>query len=150
MRPALGLPLLKGSSMEIEFAVIADYAANTDEGKLIVAGIFDSIYAPQLPVHHPTLAVAMRLRAHPGEEGVHEVLVRIVDPDGGEVVPPMEAHVAFESMDPLEGGTAQMVMQVMGTPLAMTGRHSVDVLIDGRFEKSIPLVVRVAAAAGQG
>jgi hypothetical protein len=136
--------------MEIEFAVIADYAANTDAGKLVVAGIFDSIFAPQLPVHHPTMAVAMRIRAHPGEEGGHDVRVRIVDPDGREVVPAMDAHVVFESMDPVEGGTAQMVMQIMGTPFSMTGRHSVDVLIDGRFEKSIPLIVRVTAAAGQG
>jgi hypothetical protein len=136
--------------MEIEFAVLADYAANTDEGKLVVAGIFDSVYAPQLPVHHPMMAVAMRVRAHPGEEGPHDVRVRIVDPDGREVVPPMDAHVVFESLDPLDGGTAQLVMQIMGTPLSVPGRHSVDVLIDGRFEKSIPLVVRVAAAAGQG
>lgn len=130
--------------MDIEFAVIADYAANTDEGKLIVGGIFDTIFVRELPANHPVMVIALRLHAHPGEEGGHDVRVRIVDPDGAEIVPPMDAHVQIESLDPVDGGSAQLVMQLMGVPLAKAGGHGVDILIDGRFEKSVPLSVRVA------
>jgi hypothetical protein len=128
--------------MEIEFAVIADYAATTNENKLVVGGIFDTIFASEVPANHPFMALAVRVHAHPGEVGRHAVTVRLVDPDGTEVIQPLQAPFEIGGMDPLEGGSADLVLQLSGVPLRTFGRHSFDILIDGRFEKGVKLNVR--------
>jgi hypothetical protein len=133
--------------MDIEFAVIADYAATTNENKLVVGGIFDTIYAPETPATHPFMALAIRVHAHPGEAGRHAVMVRLVDPDGTEVIQPLDAPFEIGGVDPLEGGTADLVLQLSGVPFETFGRHSFDILVDGRFEKSVALSVRKAPEA---
>jgi hypothetical protein len=130
--------------MDIEFAVIADYASTTSDNKLVVGGIFDTIYAQEMPASHPFMALAIRVRAHPGEAGRHAVMVRLVDPDGTEVIQALDAPFEIGGVDPLEGATADLVLQLAGVPLETFGRHSFDVFIDGRFEKGIMLSVRRA------
>lgn len=130
--------------MEIEFAVIADYATTTSDNKLVIGGIFDTVYAPDMPAQHPVMALALRIRAHPGETGTHQVTVRLVDPDGNEVIQPLEAPVEIGAGDPLEGGTADLVLTLNGVPFETFGRHSYDIFVDGRFEKGVTLSVRRA------
>lgn len=132
--------------MDLDFAVIADYAANTSDGKLVVGGIFDTIQTAELPAVQPSMAVILRIRAHPGEEGGHEVRVRLVDPDGHDIIAGLEAPILFTELDPLDGGTAQLVLQLAGLSFASTGRHGLDVFLDGRFERTIPLYIRKAPA----
>ena len=133
--------------MDVEFAVLADYAAGTNDGKLVVGGIFDTLHVARLPASHPLMTVAVRIRAHPGEEGSHRVRVRVVDPDGEEIVPSMDAEVTLPTLDPSEGGTAQIVMQIAGARFAKAGRHGVDVFVDGRFERTILLSVQISEPA---
>ena len=132
--------------MDLDFAVIADYAANTSDGKLVIGGIFDTVWAQELPAVQPFMAVVLRIAAHPGEEGGHDVRVRLVDPDGHELIGPMEAPIMFAELDPIDGGTAQLILQLAGVTLPSAGRHSVDVFLDGRFERSVALFVREAPA----
>ena len=47
-------------------------------------------------------------------------------------------------MDPLEGGTTDLVLQLAGVPFQTFGRHSFDVSVDDRFERGVPLSVRSA------
>jgi Family of unknown function (DUF6941) len=136
--------------MEIEFAVIADYATTTSENKLVIGGIFDTVYAPDMPAQHPVMALALRVRAHPGEEGRHAITVRLVDPDGAEVVQPLEAPFEIGVGDQLEGGTADLVLQLNGVPFETFGRHSFDIFVDGRFEKGVMLSVRRAPTGPPG
>ena len=133
--------------MDLELAVIADYAANTSDGKLVIGGIFDTIWVQELPAVQPFMAVVMRIRAHPGEEGGHDVRVRLVDPDGHEVIEGLDAPLMLAELDPLDGGTAQMILQLAGVQFENHGRHSIDLFLDGRFERSLPLFVRKAPAS---
>jgi hypothetical protein len=128
--------------MDLDFGVIADYAANTNDGKLVIGGIFDTIWVTEFPAIQPFMTVVLRIRAHPGEEGGHEVRVRLVDPDGRDVITSLEAPIMFAELDPLDGGTAQLVLQLAGVELGSAGRHAVDVFLDGRFERTIALFVR--------
>ena len=52
--------------MDLDFAVIADYAATTTDGKLMIGGIFDTIWVNEVPAVQPFMSVVLRLRAHPG------------------------------------------------------------------------------------
>lgn len=126
--------------MNIELALLADYAAVTKEGKLIAAGIFDRISPPQLPWHHPTMSVALRVHFHPGEEGGHKISIRLVDPDGTQIVS-LDGGATVAAMHPVEGSTAQLVFTLNNVPFKVFGRHSFDVFLDGRYEQAIPLSV---------
>jgi len=130
--------------MDLDFAVIADYASNTNDGKLVIGGIFDTIWVNEFPAIQPFMTVVLRIRAHPGEEGGHEVRVRLVDPDGRDVITSLDAPIMFAELDPIDGGTAQMVLQLVGVELASEGRHAVDVFLDGRFERSVALFIKKA------
>jgi len=132
--------------MDLDFVVIADYASTTNDGKLIVGGIFDAIWIQELPAVQPFMTVVLRIQAHPGEEGGHQVRVRLVDPDGHEVIGALEAPIVFAELDPIDGGTAQIILELVSVTLATEGRHGIDVFLDGRFERTTALFVRKAPA----
>lgn len=129
--------------MQVTLAVLADYAATTDQGKLVIAGVFETINAPTLPATHPMMALALRIHADPGEDRVHKLTLRLVDPDGAEVVPALNGDVAFGEMHPVEGGRAQIILNMPGVRFTKAGPHRMDILIDGRLEHSIDLAVRL-------
>lgn len=126
--------------MNIELALLADYAAIANDGKLSAAGIFDRLAPLQMPWQHPTMYIAVRVHVHPGEEGDHKVKIRLVDPDGKEIVA-LDADVAVVDMDPIEGGHVQLVLALNNVPFKCLGRHAFDIFLDGRYEHTIPLVV---------
>ncbi len=134
--------------MDVEFAVLADYAANTQEGKLVIGGIFDTIFAGDMPVSHPMMALALRLHAHPGEEGAHTVRVRLVDPDGHDVIQALEAPMNLSGLDTVDGGSADMVLQMAGVTFTTMGRHSFDIFVDNRFERSVTLFLKPVPQPG--
>ncbi len=68
--------------MEIEHAILADYAALTADGKLMVAGIFNIIFVEGFPAIHTQLSLAFRLHSATGENPSHSIMIRLVDPDG--------------------------------------------------------------------
>ena len=126
--------------MNVELALLADYAAVTNEGKLVAAGIFDLLRPPALPWQHPTMFIALRIHFHPGEEGPHKVDMRLVDPDGAEMVS-LQGEADVAKGDPLDGANIQMVLSLNNIPFKATGRHAFDVFLDGRYEHTIPLRV---------
>ena len=48
--------------MNVDFAVVCDYAIVDQYGKLSVLGIFQHIWVPQLPAVHPRLHLVIRLK----------------------------------------------------------------------------------------
>ncbi len=126
--------------MKIELALLSDYAAVTREGKLIAAGIFGQIRPPKMPWQHPTMYIALRVRFHPGEEGGHKIKIRLVDPDGTEILS-LDGDATVATMDPVEGGTSQLVLALNNVPFKVFGRHAFDLFLDGRHEHTVPLSV---------
>ena len=126
--------------MNVELALLADYAAVTQEGKLVAAGIFDRLNPPELPWQHPTMFIALRVHFHPGEEGGHKLKLRLVDPDGKEIVA-LDADTTVGVGDPVEGSSMQLVLSLNGIPFKTVGRHAFDVFLDGRYEHTVPLTV---------
>lgn len=128
--------------MQVTLAVLADYAATTEQGKLVIAGVFETINAPVLPATHPMMALAVRIVASPGEESDHKLTLRLVDPDGNEVIPALNGDISFGEIHPTEGGRAQIILNMPGVRFTKAGPHRMDILIDGRLEHSIDLCVR--------
>jgi hypothetical protein len=124
--------------MEIDFAVVADYAAVTSDGKLVVAGIFDRITAPDMPAVHPTMALAFRVTTDPGSPSVHRVEVHLVGPDGADVLPPFHGEMRAFSADAASPRGAQYVLSLPGVRFQQWGLYTVQVAIDGQLLRTVP------------
>ena len=129
--------------MRVDLAVLADYATMTQDQKLVIVGVFDTILVPDLPAAHPFLHLALRVCYGPVDTGAHNLKVRLVDPDGQEVIPTLQADFTVDM--PTESddeGALQMVFEVGNVQFAAAGPHAVDVLIDDRYEETVPLSIK--------
>ena len=98
--------------MEVNFSFLCDYADNS-AGKLTAVGIgFDTIYARAVPVTHPMLYAVVGLQFSSVEIGPKQIGIRIVDADGNEIAPPLNAQVNVPP--PAPGFTYRTFRLVMG------------------------------------
>jgi hypothetical protein len=127
--------------MKVELALLADYAEVTQRGsKLMVCGIFDRVTVADLEGVHPHMALALKLSLHPGEDPAHRLKVRLVDPDGADVIAPMEAEVEVAA-EAANEAAVNLILDLNLVKFNSYGPHSFDIFLDGRFEHQVPLTV---------
>jgi hypothetical protein len=127
--------------MNVEVFVLCD-AATDYQGKLNILGSFDSIWSRNVPAVNPHCALALRIRFLKIEEGVHLLRINIVNEDGQPVISPFETKVDVRSTDIKTGSIARnMILNLQGMKFEKFGEYSIDLAIDGRHERSIPLYV---------
>jgi hypothetical protein len=69
--------------VKLRFAVLAEYANVTGDGKLNILGITDHLYAYNFPAIHRDLVVVNSLETENEDDGTkQEIRVQIIDPDG--------------------------------------------------------------------
>jgi hypothetical protein len=127
--------------VKVDLALLADYAEVTQRGgKLIVCGIFDRITLADLDAVHPHMALALKLACDPGEDAVHHLSVRLVDPDGADVVSPMEGDVEVKGE---AGGDASvnLILDLNLVKFGAAGPHSFDIFLDGKLKRQVSLTV---------
>lgn len=133
--------------MKVDLALLADYAEVTQRGgKLVICGIFDRIGLPDLEAVHPHMALALRLSVEAGEEPSHDLQIRLVDPDGADVIAPMQARVDVEAGTEPET-SVNLILDLNLIKFGCYGPHSFDIFLDDRFEHRIPLTVERTPAA---
>src|SRR5688500_10700285 len=71
--------------MQVAFAVFADAANLSQEGKLNVLGVFDALQVGTLPAVHPRAHLVVHLKGSPADVGRHTVTLRWVNPSGNEL-----------------------------------------------------------------
>jgi len=126
--------------MEIEVFVLCD-AATQWAGKLNILGAFDTIHARQFPAIHHQCAIALRIRFEKIEEGEHKVRITMVNADGVPVLPGLDGNVKVQPAPQISSVCANMVLNLARVQFKEPGQYSVDLAIDGRHERSIPLRV---------
>jgi len=129
--------------MIVRMAVLADAANVSQEGKLNILGIFDLVSLPEFPGIVAGACLVLVIEAHPTEAGDHEVQIVLVDEDGKQV---FSITGALPVQEPAERAKPVKTNIVLGLPpvrLPHAGAHSFDVLIDGRYETSIPLTAQL-------
>jgi hypothetical protein len=127
--------------VEVSLAVLADYANVSREGKLNIMGIFDRIFARQLPGQFPPMQVVIRLEAHFAEMGrEHTIQIQLRDPDGDTI---FDINGNFTPMGGEAGETAPLnhIIALGNLPLKQAGGHSVVIWVDNDLKKEIPLKV---------
>ena len=128
--------------MKVKFAVLADYANITREGKLNVLGIFDVINAPSFPVVLPPFYVVVSYEADAAEFGSQKnIEIVLCDDDGNallrmkqvlQVVRPNRTGVPF---------TQNQIAGIIGFPFKKSGGYQFDILVNGEPKEQISLRV---------
>ena len=126
--------------MEIEIFALCDAAADYG-GKLSLLGTFDSLQVNQLPATHPHCAVALRVRFERIEEGDHRVRINIVDEDGQSIAPSVDGNIGVKFPPNVSSVCANMVLNINGMKFDKPGRYAIDLAIDARHERSLPINV---------
>ena len=128
--------------MDIEVFVMCDAATDT-AGKLNILGTFDTIAGAKLPIVHPHCAIAMRIRFNRIEEGPHRVRINITDADGRIVMPGLDGNLQIRFRPDDQSAVANLVLQIDRLKFDQPGEHSINLAIDGRQERALPLFIRL-------
>lgn len=130
--------------MDLAFAFLCDYA-DQSSGKLTAVGIgFDTIYARDLPVSHPSMYAVIGLRFASTEVGVKRLGLRIIDSDGTNIVPPLDSNINVEQ--PPVGyinRNLRVALGLHGVIFKSFGDYAVSFLLDGREVGRVPFKVSV-------
>lgn len=126
--------------MEVEVFALCD-AATDSGGKLNILGAFDRINGRQFPLVHPHCAIALRVRFDRIEEGNHRVKISLIDADGNSVIPGLDGNIGIKFPEDVQSVCANMVLNMNGLKFEKPGQYSIELALDGRYEKSLPVNV---------
>ena len=128
--------------MKVVFALVADAANVSQEGKLNILGSFANIYASTFPARHPEMQLVIRMEASPAEvDKKKQIEVTIVDEDGSKISGFAGDFVVPKAAQPGEYAHMQLVMRLVDTVFPKKGKYAIYVLIDGNTEATVPLSV---------
>ena len=116
--------------MHISFAVFADAANLSQEGKLNVLGIFDALHVSGFPSMHPRAHFVVRVKATAEDSGPHRLTFRWINPRDTELWN-SSGELGVEA-----GPTAALEMDlpiiaVVDLPLDSAGQYTMRVELDG-------------------
>ena len=130
--------------MHLSYGFLADAVVHGSQGKKNIIGTFTIIYAYDLPCHHPSLSLAVRIEGHNTEIGSHHLELAFVDADYTEIGKPVKSDFELESNQfPIEGipPAFETIMNIRNLPFPKAGSYEFVVKVDGRHIGSIPLYV---------
>jgi hypothetical protein len=115
--------------MHISFAVFADGANLSQEGKLNVLGVFDALHVGGFPSVHPRTHFVVRLKGSMEDTGAHTLTFSWMNPSGeslwssdGELNVAPGPNPSFEMDLP--------IIAVIDLPLNMPGLYTMQVSLD--------------------
>jgi hypothetical protein len=127
--------------MYVSFALFADAANISQEGKLNILGVFDALQVGGLPAVHPRATLVVRLKAEDGDAGLHGLSFGWMSPNGeeiwsssGEVEVGAPPPGAFEIDIP--------VIAAIDLPSQEAGTHTMRIDLDGELRAELALHVR--------
>lgn len=127
--------------MHVEVFSLCDAATVDAGGKLNILGAFDTLWAPQLPLVYPQMAIALRLRFSQIEGGTHDIAVNFVDADGKAVLAPARGTITLQFPVGQRSCSANSVLNVQMLNLGKYGEYALDLIIDGQPRATLPFFV---------
>jgi hypothetical protein len=131
--------------MYCSFALFADAANLSQEGKLNVLGVFDALHVGSVPAVHPRATLVVRLKASPDDAGTHALSFSWMGPAGEEIWS-SNGEVEVHAPPP---GTVEVdipVIAAIDLPIGEGGLHVMRVELDGDVEAEVALHVHVGGA----
>lgn len=124
----------------MRLAALCDHALVGQDGKLSMVGIFRNISVSGLPAQHPRMYLVAVLGLEPGS---HEVVVRLLRPDGAAAMPEaprLAVHAA-------PGQDVNVVVELNNLNFGTYGPHRFDLEVDGTTVGSLPVAITQVSAA---
>lgn len=139
------VPRVLLSAMHISFAVFADGANLSQEGKLNVLGVFDALAVGGFPAVHPRTHFVVRLKGTTDDAGAHRLSFAWVSPSeeimwssDGELNVAPGPNPAFEMDLP--------IIAVIDLPLNQAGLYTMQVSLDDELVAEVRLHVSSTAS----
>ena len=132
--------------MHISFAVFADGANLSQEGKLNVLGVFDALHVGGFPAMHPRTHFVVRLKGTMDDSGAHRLTFRWNNPQGEE----LWSSDGELNLAPGPNPVMEMdlpIIAVLDLPLNMPGMYTMQVALDGELTAEVRLQVTGAVQA---
>jgi hypothetical protein len=130
--------------MHIAFALFADAANLSQEGKLNILGVFDALQVAQLPAVHARATLVVRVKGRREDAGRHRVTMRWVNPRGQELwVTSGDLDIGAPPAGP--GEMDLPLIAAVDLPLDMAGAYRLHVALDDQPAAEVPLQVRGGA-----
>ncbi len=132
--------------MNINLALVSDYALVDRFGKLSIMGIFEQLWIGRFPAVHPRVHLVLRLKGKRTEIGKHTVRIRFLNDEQDEII---SGDGIFEFNEPpagvieIEAGT----VLVFDLPLAKPGKYHFHIAVDDDITTTVPLTVAQAPTA---
>ena len=130
--------------MHVSFALFADAANLSQEGKLNVLGVFDAVQVANLPAVHPRANLVVRLKGSRLDIGKHSVTLKWINPSGvelwtssGEIEVSLPPPTVTEMDFPL--------IASIDLPLDTSGSYVMRISLDEETRADVALQVRTAA-----
>lgn len=132
--------------MHVSFALFADAANLSQEGKLNILGVFDALQVGTLPAVHPRATLVVHLKGSTADVGSHRVTLQWLSPGGGELWS-SDGELGIAAPP---AGVIDMdfpLIAQLDLPLDLAGGYLMRVGLDGQTHAEIPIQVRAAANA---
>lgn len=130
--------------MHLSFALFADAANISQEGKLNILGVFDALQVSQLPTLHPRATIVVRLKAGAEDAGRHTLALGWFSPEGDELWS-SSGELEVGAPPPGSGELDVPIIAAIDLPIREQGVHAMRVALDG--EECAELVLHVRAGA---
>ena len=133
--------------MYIAFALFADAANLSQEGKLNILGVFDAVQVGVLPSVHPRATIVVRLKGTPADAGTHVLHMRWLNPRGDE----LWSSTGQVEVGAPPFGVTEMDLPLIASldlPLDIGGMYVLRISLDDTLSAELPLVVRPVAQPG--
>lgn len=132
--------------MHVTFALFADAANLSQEGKLNILGVFDTLQVGTLPALHPRATLVVHLKGSAADAGNHRVSLQWLSPGGTELWS-SEGELGIAAPP---AGVIEMdfpLIAQLDLPLDLAGGYLMRVGLDGQTHAEIPIQVRPTANA---
>ena len=142
------LVFLRGSTMEVDILLLADYASVSENKKLNVMGVFNRIFAKGFPVRHREMFVVSKCSASIAEaNSTKKFVVKLLDEDAGVELLNFARNIVVG--EPQAGKRYELngILKVADVIFPKAGTYQVSVLIDGDEKASMPLYVEQVDAS---
>jgi hypothetical protein len=132
------------TAMIVSFALFADAANLSQEGKLNILGVFDAVQVGQMPALHPRAHLVVRLKGTPADVGTHRVALRWINPAGSEL---WSSEGQVELSTPPQPVTEVDIplIAAIDLPLDVPGAYMMQIAVNDEPRADVPLYVRSVA-----
>jgi hypothetical protein len=131
--------------MQVVFALFADAANLSQEGKLNVLGVFDALQVGSVPAMHPRAHLVVHLKGKLDDVGRHTVTLRWVNPKGSE----LWTSTGELNVGQPPSGVTEMDLPLIAQidlPIDAAGAYRMTISLDDRQSAEVPVQVRTAQA----